>query len=502
MLVLKNIISNFISRIWLILLSLVSVPYIINKAGADAYAILSMSLMVVGYFYLLDLGLGQGVIKFISEYNAEHDEQKIKELVGTSLVVYIVMGVVGALGLAASVDVLVSRFFKIPADLMVASRTVFYLTSVGVLFRIPQSLFSAIPAGYQKLYALNMINIVVNTVRILAIIVLLYLGYSIVAVVLANLLMVVVLLVVLVFWAKRILPQGSLWPCFKLSVARKIFSFSMKTFISEFMSVIITNVDKLLIGFFMPIVNLAYYTVSFDLANKIWVVPSNIVTAVYPALSERKAKNQQENLMRLYLTSSKLIMIGVSYLSIVIVLFAKQILTYWINETFAIEGAMTLRILGIGVFLSSSGWAAVNLANASGRPDIPAKAHLIMAAANICLCLYLIPRYGINGAAVAWLVEHLFCIGVLIPWVNKACTGLRSLEYFLLACLKPVALGVIFGVVISVTAKVYMINMLSLLTILSAGGVAYLIASFYVILNKYERGYAISGIINRGGFNA
>jgi len=482
-----NIISNLLSRIWLALISLISIPYIVNHLGANAYAVLSLSLIVVGYFALLDLGLGRGITKFVAEYNAKGEEETIRRLIGTSIGIYVGMGVVGAVFLASLTDLLVTKVLNIPLELQNTSKIVFYLTSLGLLFRIPQILFTSIPTGYQKIHLLNILNVILNTFRIASIVSLLYFGFFLVAIVIANLCIGIIHLIFLVMLSKKFLPHKAFYPTFDIHIAKQIFRFSINTFVSDFMGTIIVHIDKFLIGVFSPIANLAYYIVAFELASRIWEVPANITSAAYPAFSAAHGNGEKDRIVQLYIKISKFIMIGTAYIAIIIILFAEEILTYWINEHFAAEGATTLRILGVGVLISSSAWTALTVANGVGRPDIPAKVHLMMAPLNVILCLILIPQYGINGAAMAWLLQHMLDIFLMIPWVNKNIVRIRNWDYFLKCYLKPLGLSILVGSAVFIMMKSYIINLITLIVIVGAGGLLYYSVSYFTALTREER---------------
>lgn len=280
-----NIISNFLSRIWLALISLVSAPYIVTQLGVEAYAVLSLSLLVVGYFTLLDLGLGKGIVKFLAEFDVKGEKEKIKKLTGTSLVIYTCMGGVGAVILSLLTNTLVTKFFNIPLELHDISRIVFYITSLGLIFRIPQIFFTSILLGYQKIHSINTLNVIFNTLRVLITLLLLNFGFFLIDIVVANLCIGIIHLIFFIISSKKLLPDKTLYPTFDKDLAKILFKFSLNAFISDFMGVIIVHFDKFLIGIFLPIANLTYYSLTFQLASFIWEVPQNVVSAIYPVFS-------------------------------------------------------------------------------------------------------------------------------------------------------------------------------------------------------------------------
>ena len=117
-LVTKNIIYNFGGQITLLLLGLLTTPYIIHHLGNDLYAILSLVGVFIGYLSILDLGLGLSIIKYLSEYHAKNDNEALQKLIGTALVVYIIIGLVGLGFTLLFTNLIVKQFLNIPHEII------------------------------------------------------------------------------------------------------------------------------------------------------------------------------------------------------------------------------------------------------------------------------------------------------------------------------------------------------------------------------------------------
>jgi len=50
----RNVFYNFISQSWFLILAFITIPYIVRKLGTDAYGILSLVGVVLGYFAFLN----------------------------------------------------------------------------------------------------------------------------------------------------------------------------------------------------------------------------------------------------------------------------------------------------------------------------------------------------------------------------------------------------------------------------------------------------------------
>jgi len=84
------------------------------------------------------------------------------------------------------------------------------------------------------------------------------------------------------------------------------------------------------------------------------------------------------------------------------VALAEDGLKLWLGAEFALHGYRVLQILAVGVFLNSLAQVPFALLQGVGRPDLSARLHLIELPLYLGLLWWLISRWGIEGAAIAW----------------------------------------------------------------------------------------------------
>src|ERR1035437_2426308 len=126
----KNSFFNVAGWLWLTVISVVTVPYIVKKLGYDAYGVLSLVSMVVGYFAFLDLGLGDAVIKYVSHYQFLKNYAKMNRILSSILALFIVIGIGGGVGIILFTEFFAIRLFKIPMHLVDDSRFCFFVSSL------------------------------------------------------------------------------------------------------------------------------------------------------------------------------------------------------------------------------------------------------------------------------------------------------------------------------------------------------------------------------------
>jgi len=471
-------------------LAFFTTPYIVHKLGADAYGVLSIVSVAIGYFGFLDLGLGQATIKYVSEYYAKKDFKTIREIIGTSLVVYCIMGFVGAVILASLTGILVTRVLKIPPNLINTSFFAFYISALGFLINMPLNVFGSIPGALQRFDIINKIGICIGTIQTGLTVLLLYLGYSLKQIIVMNLLISILSVSIYLIVSKKLLPQIQIKPAFSKTMFGKLFKFGGFLTIGRLTIPIGTELGKFLIGIFHPISFVTYFTIPYTLASKLWAIPSSIISAIFPATSELFSRNQAKILQELHLRSTKYVMAVVVPISVLLIVFAKEILGLWMGPDFAVKSAFSLRILASAILISCSAQTSVIAARGAGRPDIPAKIQVLQAVINIALCFLLIPRWGINGIAMAWLVHHIVCMPMIIGITNRQIVKISNLRFIKDGLVTPLILGGIIPCLL-IPLRSFMSGLKELLVLFIFVGIIYTIIAYFVILDVKDRSIAL-----------
>jgi O-antigen/teichoic acid export membrane protein len=73
-------------------LGLVCIPYVVRRLGADSFGILSLAWVLLFYMSLFDLGLSRATTKFAAEAIGKDDHRLLPPLLGTSLTLQFVLG--------------------------------------------------------------------------------------------------------------------------------------------------------------------------------------------------------------------------------------------------------------------------------------------------------------------------------------------------------------------------------------------------------------------------
>jgi len=445
----KNVIFNFAGQFFLLLISFLTTPIIIGFLGNDLFGILAIVTAVLGYFSLLDLGMGLSVIKYISEYSAKDDKRGIEKIVGSALTVYTIIGLVGGILIFILTHQIVSKFLQIPLEIIPMAVSVFYISALGFFINMVLTVFNAIPSALQRMDITNTRNVAVGLLNSLGTILLLFLGFGLIEIIALNIAVSLLVTAVLYFDIKKILPNLSLKLRFEREIFLKLLKFSGYKFIGNTGGQIVFQLDKLILGFFHPISYVTFYTVPVTLVQKAFSLMLNITNAVFPALSHSFTSGNRERSKDLYLRMGKFIVFIMTPLMAILFIFADLILVLWLNGEFALRSYQTLRILSVAYFIAALSAPGVIASDASGNPRLPAIFSSISAVINVVAAFILIPRFGIEGAAYALLINFIAQVPIFMFIVNKSLMKISNLEFISKSILKPLTSGVLAGLITS-----------------------------------------------------
>ena len=178
---------NYVVIILNIAVGLLYTPYMLRMMGQSEYGLYSLVDSVIAYLTILDLGLGNAIVRYTAKYRAEGKTKEQYEMFGMFLVLYSIISVValiGGMGLYFNVD---SMFGDTMTTVELArARIMMLILVVNLVFTFPMSIFGSIMSAYECFVfpkAINIIRIFLNTAIMIA---LLEMGYKALAMVILQ----------------------------------------------------------------------------------------------------------------------------------------------------------------------------------------------------------------------------------------------------------------------------------------------------------------------------
>ncbi len=217
--------------------------------------------------------------------------------------------------------------------------------------------------------------------------------------------------ILLVIWFLR--GQITFGYSFNSKVFKDGFSYGLRLLLSNIVTVMNASIGLLLLRYLMPddFANIGYYDRATSLCGLIMLVPVAVGPLLYAnwsGLSGQKRNSQAAMAMRLYLVLGLVIVFGIA-------LFARWAMLLLFGQEF-LPAVPALRILAVGIALRCTFAVCNNLLASDGRAHVTAYIMSVSVVIMIVLTCLLVPYYGINGAALAFVFAgfSVFVIGIVL----------------------------------------------------------------------------------------
>ncbi|MBI4814185.1 MAG: oligosaccharide flippase family protein [Methanobacterium sp.] len=387
--------SSKIARGSLIML----IGYFIFRVGGYFYRFATAYLLGPAGFGILNLalptqsiliqiasgGMPPAIAKHVSEYSAKGDEEMVKQVIHTSLKIVIILGFFFSLIIFLLADPLANGYFHKP-EAALPLKLVALITPFSVIVGVFRGAFQGV---------FQMGNIVITKAfeqifMIISAIILILVGFYVAGAVIGTAIGFLFSALAGYYLYRRGL--GKRLKNVKLS-------FTLKQELS---------LAKVLIIFAFPI-------------------SMSVATAVLPATAEAMGLKNRHVLKGYVNQSYRYVSLVVLPMCVGTFIFATPIMKLlYVNPAF-MNGAAALQILAVGMLFFTIYTVSSSIAQGLGKPYLPMIILIAGVILDVALSTYLIPIYGITGAAAATTITALF-IMTSIVWKTLQVADVK-LEY-------------------------------------------------------------------------
>lgn len=201
---------------------------------------------------------------------------------------------------------------------------------------------------------------------------------------------------------------------------KSLFDYAKYSWIGKLKSRVFNDIDILILGVFVPSAAVGIYTVAWSLSSFLALFGNSIRSTLFPEISYSSSQESIET-VRGYVEDS------LSYTGLVVIpgfvggfLLAEELMLIYGIEF--IDGAAVLWILILAILIYAYQKQFVNALNGIDRPDLSFRVNVLFAGFNAGLNLMLIPRYGIEGAAIASVASVMVAMALAYYYLNRLLT--------------------------------------------------------------------------------
>ena len=429
--------SNYVGKILAAAIAFFLTPFVLHNLGTTQFSIWALVISIVSYGSLLDFGIGAAVVKYVAEHRARQEWHDARAVLATALCLYLGLAAAGILLSLGVAWVVTPRLPLSPANAGLAWWLVVLLGSSTAL-SLPCSLANAALRGANRFEMSNLLSSAGAVAGAVATVVTILARGQVRALAVSNI-AVMLLMQPPGFWLLwRVNPELRFrWQDARVRVARRMSSFSVWVLTGSFADLFHSRAGEIVIGSFLPVNSLAPYALAKRLAETAQSLAGQFAKVLPPLTAELNAVGERRRMRVVWLASSRLTIAMFAPMGCALSVFAVPLLRAWAGPQY-VAGAPVLMILAAAFLCEIALWPAAAVLQAQERYRPVAIASVCSGLAILGLSIWLVPRIGVVGAAVAILLgtagECLFFVLPLTMGVLGV--GLRDVLFVVMA---PVA---------------------------------------------------------------
>ncbi len=443
-----NVIWNLFASIWLSCLNIALVPLFIRFMGIEAYGLVGFFATIQAALNLLDFGLSPAINRQMARYAVQPEKrQEARDLVRTLEVGY------WGLALLIGGGIFLLSYFiayywlqTVQLPQLVVQQAIMLIGLVAAC-QWPLSFYSGGLQGLQKQVLLSKITIYAITFRFCgAAIVLWLVSPTITAFFIWQAIASAAhtLAVTIFFW--RSLPTTEQLPRFQIGLVRVIGQFAGGMGAITVVTLVLVQLDKIILSKMVPLEMLGYYTLAGLVSNGLAMLGGPIFNALFPSFSELVAKGDLLKLREMYHRGSQLMAVIVLPVAVILVIFSQDIILLWTGEKSTAEYIHYVVIfLVLGTALNSLMSLPYALQLAHGWTGLTFYINLLAIFAVIPLFIFFISLYGVVGAASVWFMLNSMYVLVAIPIMHRRLLPGEQWRWYLEDVGLPLAASILVG---------------------------------------------------------
>jgi len=405
----KNIIANYVGQIYRAVISFIFIPVYISFLGIEAYGWVAIFLILQTWFALLDSGLKPALTREMAKFSSgKYSVSKIHNLLKTVTVITAALGFIVIFLLYFSSDFLLNKWIVYSFNPEINSDNIITLFGVLLALQFIETLYSSCLIGLQLHIRVNICLIFTSSLRAIgAVIVLGNISATINAFFFWQLAASVISTFIFFITLNKSLPKNPSKAVMDISLVKDLKNYILGLMGITFVSLLLTQIDKLIIINNLDISSVAIYSLASSAAAVIFVLVTPITTTYFPIFVAKLKERKRHDLVSEFHRGSQLISVLVIPACLSLSFFGEILAGIWLqNLELSEKVGPLLSLLSIGILVNICYWIPMQLQLAYGWTKLSLYTNLTLSLISIPLYIYAIENDGLIAVAFVSIFIH------------------------------------------------------------------------------------------------
>lgn len=415
------------------------------------------------------MGLETGVMRFVSQLNPELDQEKIQKIIASALKMTTIFSLVIMVALIISSGAIVKNILNEPPLL----KLVIIIFAIAIPFNALTLVSAFATQGFKRLKYKILVTQFLNPTLLLTTMVICYWFISAESALMAPMLITGIIGFFVMLGVLKKVTGVSNNQIMKAKVDTSLLNFSYPLMFVTILQTFMHWMDILMLGYFTDATTVGLYHPAARTAGLLQALLLSFISIYAPMMAQFHREGDRKKMDDTYKLVSRWLLMCAIPISAIFIIFPGKVMLLFGPEY--LPSAKILVILTGATFIQAIFGAAGPTLSMSGHTKLVLWNTIGAFALNFGLNIYLIPNYGIIGAAIATLTS-LIVVGFAR---TIEVSVILKMNFFDRKVIKPIFAGIaVFTGLLLI--KDFIMPFHTLITLLSAG--IFSVGSFGLIM--------------------
>ncbi len=403
--------------------------FLFKSLGEEHFGMWALIFSILDYFWFFDLGLNSAVTNFCARFLAVKEPEKINEVISTSLFYFSLIAVI-VWAVSPTLAFNAHRFFKISAANQHEFAVLILIIGISWGLCIMLHMFLSALDGFQRFDLTSRVMVIQVALRSAGYFIALKAGYGLVAMAEIYVATQILGYVLNFLNFRRVFPQLHVsrtlvsWRMF-----RDIFRYGLKSFVANSSSLALNQSGPVMVGHYLGGGAVGFYTLPAKLLQQAYDAISRIGMVTRSNAAELSATSRRDAQISLGIYANRYSLTLFLPLACFLLVWGEPVIRHWMGPGMADHAAPLLPIflLSYSLVLAAQ-FSSSSLLFGVGHHGGYARALVCEAVAYVASLAWVVPRYGIWGAAWVSAILMIASRGLYTPWLVA-----RALDYSFLS---------------------------------------------------------------------
>lgn len=477
------------------IIPMIYTPIMLRILGQAEYGIYGISQSIGNYLYLLNMGLGGTIIRYLAKYRASGEHDKEEHVAGMFIQIYSFLSVVIIIvGLFIANNIHLYDNALTPSELNLLKKLV-VLHTINTAAFMPFNVMGSILVAHEEFIVNKGVAFFTTLLTPFLNLAFLYAGWGSIGFPIVT---IITNLIGYGVYTPYALRKIGIRPRFGKPdwiLLKEIFQFTVLVFLTRVVDALYWSTDRLIIGWSLGSIATAIYNIGAVFNGHVSSFSNAISSVLVPKLTSMEVQNASpKQFTEIFIRIGRLQYIIVSFVASAFVAFGRQFIALWAGSSY--EDAywvaiFTMMPATIGLIQNTG----TNILYAKNKHMFRAISYFFAALLNITLTFIWVNNYGIIGAAFASCLACILEDGIIMNWYYHKKIKI-DIPLFWKNILKMSPVMIIMGTgAWFLLEHIGMNSWLEFFTYAIIYSIIYFMLSYVFMMNKYEKNIMLSPML-------